>query len=531
LLKAGLTRRVSRRSIVSGGMVLVGAIVAACSPAATPTTAPAKPTEAPKPADKPAAAAPTTAPAAATKPAAAAGATTAPAAGAATAPAAAAKPTEAAKPAAAAPAAAPAGSKAPVELRIHDWAQDPDDKFYGPLFKKFEEEHPNIKIKREWIPRNDLHTKQLSLAATGQIGDTVRYNVAVNGPEMRNKGLVQSLSPFIQKDTKWAQNDQKQFFPGNIANYTAEGQQWGYPVVGHPGCLQYYINTDMAAKVGAKLPDASTGYHWTFEQAIDVFTKGTQKGADGRVGVYGLSPCLGNEGVVGVLRAFGGDVYSQDGKQVLIGKDESIAGLEYMADLFNKHKVALPLDAGAKQIDVLTVFPTEKIMGFVSTSSQPANVRRLAGDKFKWTILPPPTVKLTDKFPTQISSDGYGMSKATKNPDDAWEVVKLYASQEHGLRRNLAGLGSPGSRYDVWTHEEFKKFNPELSSIIYDTLLNPDKAPVALPWHNPANGRYFEADERMNAGLADLWGGNKTAKEVATALQKDMQAILDKPPV
>src|SRR5438094_851402 len=98
------------------------------------------------------------------------------------------------------------------------------------------------------------------------------------GPELRNKGVVQPLTPFIQKDTKWATNDQKQFFPGNIANYTAQGQQWGYPVVGHPGNLQYYINTDMAAKVGAKLPDASTKWHWTFEQAMDVFSKGTQKG-------------------------------------------------------------------------------------------------------------------------------------------------------------------------------------------------------------------------------------------------------------
>src|SRR5439155_8665051 len=136
--------------------------------------------------------------------------TTAPAAAPTTAPAAA--PTTAA---AAPPAAAPAGSKAPVELRIHDWAQDPNDTFYGPLFKKFEAEHPNIKIKREWFPRDDMHTKQLALAATGQIGDTVRYNVAVNGPEMRNKGVVQPLTPFIQKDTKCATNDHKQFFPGN----------------------------------------------------------------------------------------------------------------------------------------------------------------------------------------------------------------------------------------------------------------------------------------------------------------------------
>src|SRR5437867_3770637 len=116
---SGLTRRFSRRSILAGSVIAAGgALIAACGPAATPTTAPAaKPTTAP-----------TAAPAAAaTKPAAA--------------------PTTAA-----APAAAPAGSKAPVELRIHDWEQDPENIFYGPLFKKFEEEHPNIKIKKEWIP-------------------------------------------------------------------------------------------------------------------------------------------------------------------------------------------------------------------------------------------------------------------------------------------------------------------------------------------------------------------------------------------
>jgi ABC-type glycerol-3-phosphate transport system substrate-binding protein len=68
-----------------------------------------------------------------------------------------------------------------------------------------------------------------------------------------------------------------------------------------------------------------------------------------------------------------------------------------------------------------------------------------------------------------------------------------------------------------------------LAGIIYDTLLNPDKAPPALPWHQPANGRYFEADSAMNNVLTDVWLGNKTAKDAATELQKTMQAILDKP--
>src|SRR6202022_2039360 len=89
-------------------------IIAACAgappssptaaPAAQPTTAPAAPAAAPTAAPTQAAA-PTAAPAATT----AAAATSAPAA------------------------AAPAG-QATVQLRIHDWEQDPDNVFYGPLF-------------------------------------------------------------------------------------------------------------------------------------------------------------------------------------------------------------------------------------------------------------------------------------------------------------------------------------------------------------------------------------------------------------
>src|SRR5262245_35362108 len=195
-MRSGLSSRLSRRSILSGSVMLLGAVVAACAAPAAPTATPppaAKPAEKPAEATKPAAAAPTNTPAAAAKPAEAT------------------KPAEPTKPAAEAtkPAAAqPAGSKAPVELRIHDWEQDPENVFYGPLFKKFEEEHPNIKIKKEWFPRDDMHTKELALAATGQIGDTVRINVAVLTKELSNKGVIQSLTPFINKDTKWNQNDQ-----------------------------------------------------------------------------------------------------------------------------------------------------------------------------------------------------------------------------------------------------------------------------------------------------------------------------------
>src|SRR4029450_2763957 len=168
-------------------------------------------------------------------------ATTAPAAAATTAPAAAAKPAS--------------GSR--VTVRDHDWIQgNPGQQgdWYDAFIAKFEDEHPDIHVEREWFPRAEMHAKQLALAATGQIGDTVRINVAPLVSELQLKGVVRDLDSLWASDSEWTSKDQKQFWKGNIATYTRNGKIWGLPIVGHPGAVQYYINRTMVEKNGLKMP-------------------------------------------------------------------------------------------------------------------------------------------------------------------------------------------------------------------------------------------------------------------------------------
>ena len=129
---------------------------------------------------------------------------------------------------------------------------------------KFEETHPDIKVEREWFPRAEMHAKQLALAATGQIGDTVRINVAPVVSELQLKGVVRELDSLFASDTQWTGNDQKQFWPGNIRTYTRDGKLWGLPVVGHPGAVQYYINRTMVEKAGLKMPPGDG--NWTLRR-------------------------------------------------------------------------------------------------------------------------------------------------------------------------------------------------------------------------------------------------------------------------
>jgi ABC-type glycerol-3-phosphate transport system substrate-binding protein len=412
------------------------------------------------------------------------------------------------------------------ELRVHDWLQDPQDAFYGPFWRDFETAHPTIAIKQDRFARDDLHPKELELAASGQLGDVVRINLSVLTTELAQRGVIQALDGFIAADRSWNTADQPQFWPASLAGYTVRNQIFGLPVAGHPGSVLHYLNLSLATAAGFQVPTATNRFRWTVDEAVSLYRGLTTRGADGRPLVYGILPSPGGEGTVGVLRAFGGDYYNVEGTKTLIGSAESIAGLQWLADLWQKDQVAIPFDANA---DLNQVFPDAQVGVAVQTTFFSTLLAAEVGSGFPWTVLPPP-IGPAGTFATQASSDGIALSKVTKHPAEAWEVVKAYAGRSHGLNRFLGGLGNPGTRDDIWTAPEFQQKSPLLATVVYDTLVNPSQGATLRPWNNPANGRIGEADGTFTTILQDVWLGKKKPAQAAAEAARAVQDILDKPP-
>lgn len=513
-----LSRRRILRSAAALGGLTAAAVLAACGGGGSPTTAPVKP--AATAAGQGAATAATGAATTAAKPAATAAATTAAKpAGAATA-----APTTAgaAKPA------APSGQR--VTIIDHDWLQGNPGKagdWYDGFIAKFEEQHPNIKIERQWFPRGEMHQKQVQLAATGQIGDTVRINVAPVVSELQLKGILYDLDSLFKGDQDWVTKDQKEFWPGNLKTYTREGKLWGLPVVGHPGCLQFYTNTTMIEKAGGKMPPADG--NWSYED-MTTLSKTLTKSEGGRTTVYGVLPCIGNEGIVAFLRSYGGDLFDADGKKCLLNTPESKAGLKALADLYTVHKSAVPWEA---TLNAQELFQGQKVGMAILTSfaaaSWPDQIAKLP-NKFEMEVFPNP-LGPTGKHSSQVSSDGKGVAKATKNPAEAWTVLsRLFTSRQHGIERFANGLGSPGSRNDVWDSPEFKQKAPKLANIAKVLVLPP--ATEMAAWHHPANGRFAETETLLvNEFTKVLLGQQPDVAKAADDIAKQIQAIMDKPPV
>ena len=496
-MNAAPTRRLSRRRMLQGAALALGslpgaAILAACGGGAQ---APAAPTSAPAARPTAAVAAPTSAAAAATQ---------------------------------------PVTTSQRVVIRDHDWIQgNPGQQgdWYDAFIARFEAEHPDIQVQREWFPRGEMHAKQLALAATGQIGDTARINLAPLVAEMQIKGVVRDLNSLYEGDQQWVNNDLKQFWKGNLATYTRNGKLWGLPVVGHPGANQYYVNTTMVQKLGLKMPPADG--NWTFDD-LATLAKGLTRSEGGRTTVYGILPSLNdttaNEYLVSMMRAFGGSLFDADGKKCLLNTPESKAALKVVADLY-KSGVAYPWQPDIDE-QRQELFQSQKIGMLVSTSfaasAWPGQIAKRP-DPFEMDVFPDP-LGPTGKHATQVSSDGKAVTMASKNADKAWIVLsRLFTSQRHGIERFTNGLGSPGSRFDVWDSDEFRQAAPKLAHIAQVVVLPP--APDMEPWYYPANGRFAEVEPILINEFVKVTLGQLDSDQFAEDSARQIQAIMDKPSV
>jgi hypothetical protein len=108
-------------------------------------------------------------------------------------------------------------------------------------------------------------------------------------------------------------------------------------------------------------------------------------------------------------------------------------------------------------------------------------------------------------------------------------LSRLYTGQRHGIERFVNGLGSPGSRNDVWDSAEFREKAPKLGNIAKVLVLPP--APEMAAWHHPANGRYQETEPILLNEFVKVTLGQLEVEKYAEETAKQIQAILDKPPV
>jgi len=407
--------------------------------------------------------------------------------------------------------------KGPVTIDVLTYAGITNPTGRGQWFAKITPQNftPQTQITVNWIEAPDLAQKIITLSAGGTPPDAGNFE-DFNAQALAGKGLYKPLDDLIKRD----KFDKNVFWKTALQMLSLNGKQYGLSNHGNFGENVMYVNLDMTRKAGIDVPLA-TG-EWTTDQLID-WSKKLTRAQDGE---WGFWPALYNYSDMTYIRLFGGDLLSQDGKKCVIDSAEARAGLQWVYDLQYKFQVCENLYAAGNGggRDAMTGGFKQGKQAFVNWTTGGAAEWKAPGQTaIKFDL----GITLFPKHPSGrrssiIITHGIGVT-GTPKQDAAWEWIKFITSKENGVQQVFGGAGSPGARPDVWEDPRLAQRDPifQLSSKTF-------KEPA--PEYLPSNNTYTDVNNATWPKLPDLWQNKVSVNDVTSAIAREVNAILQRPP-
>ena len=450
----------------SSKLVSLLSVVVIVAIALTACAAPAAPA--------PAAPAPTTVPAATTAPAAPA-ATTAPA----------------------------ASGGQPVELIYMRQAEGSQVEL--DLVDKFNQTHPNIKVKPDSVPGGDTYSK-LVLTTQGNAPPDVYMTYFTLGAA--TNGMALDLTSFINAEGK-------DWFNGLSENgwtfHEWAGKFYGVPWRVSPSVVIF--NPTLLEKAGLQVPSGD----WTWDDFAKYAKAMTHPDKD----EYGF--CLiGSADDPGTDYQFypflfeaGGVMINKDGLPGF-NSDAGVQALQFLTDLINKEKVVPPGTTSATANTCTDLLAAGKV-GMYMNASLWMGIVESTHPGLKLVAAPMPKGKTTGAL---IGGTGFAIHPNSKHQKEAWEFIKFMVSPEN-MRPWSQALKFTPPNVSLLQDPTFAGSTAE-SKAVSQAMLNQKMYPLT---HYP-EGPDLEAKLRTYIQAAYL--NKMTPKAALDGAAQEWQPILQK---
>ncbi|MEH7235297.1 ABC transporter substrate-binding protein [Bacillus sp. JJ1562] len=388
----------------------------------------------------------------------------------------------------------------PVELTFMMWGSEAHQEVYNKLIEKFNETHPNIKVKMESVPFPDYQQKITVLAAGRELPD-VGWVAERMVPQFMENDLLDDVSSF-KDDAEYNMDD---FFPSTLDLFKKDDQLLGIPFSTPPSVIFY--NEDLFVNAGEKTPNehAEAGT-WTWEQ----FEKSAK--AISADGVYGANFFRDWNTWITLLShtwANGGDLFNE-------GQTEFTWNSPQGVETFKMLDRMMFADASHPKAGEQVSFESGKIGMFFDVYSYVSAARNV--QDFKWDIAPLPEGP-EGRFP-MLGQAGYGLFKGSKHPEEAKELLKFFTSQE-GITATSTFFVPP--RESVLSSDEFvnQPNNPPVESIqraVIDEMDNARLQAGHIEWQ--------KIDNAIQFGFDELFGQLKEPEDILKSMEEKINPLL-----
>ena len=476
---------VSRRTLLKTGVWLAGmSLLAACGqPAAQPSGGGAAPTTAP------AAAAPTTAPAAKPTTAAAAAPTTAPAG------------------AAAAPTQAPATTGAAATLEFWAFANER----LG-FVKDAVQAHPELTINYRVFPYQEMHDKLLAAVTSGRgAPDIVDVEISRFGGFLKGDTV-----PFVPLNDKIGTDLDSLYQSAATDPWSWKGKIYG--VGNELNCCLLAYRKDVMSDLGVPTP---------FNAWTDVIAAGKKVVAAGKSKLFALHDLHFGDYYI-LTQSAGSQLFDENG--AFVGdNDAGVSAMQWLQDQVYKEQIAGIAPADAQNMwNGPAYWAAFKAEQFVGTFGPPwhigvwmANVPDQAG---KWAVQPLPKGIGAGKPTASFGGTGQCIPTQSKNPDAAWQVIKLANFSKEGALSDFKSRTVYPAFKPAYDLPELKAPNAYFSGAnfgeIYSTV-----APTLTPFRQSPG--WPDASDAVNRlVITPVMQNQKDAKSALTEAKTEIQKTM-----
>jgi len=378
------------------------------------------------------------------------------------------------------------------------------------IIAAFEKANPDILVQLEAVAGSDYYTRLLTQIAAGDAPDIMQIgDDAV--PMFVSKGGFLALDDYI---TGAYPLDTSIYLPGTLKPGSYKG-------------VQYFLPKDfssMAVYYNKKIFDQYKVAYPTDDWTWDDFLKTAQEltkdtNGDGNTDIWGVQLHANwTSGFEYWVAAAGGRLISEDGKSYVgyMDSPETIAAVQFYADLYNKYKVAPPpadfnLWAGGNP-----EFETGKAAMRLFGRWPQTGLRSNPNIDLGVAEVPAGAKKANVLF-----WGGFGIFAGSKHPEAAWRFLKFYvgpegsevwaqhaippvaaAAEAAGLTTDpiegawIRGLDVLADRAYVFTDFWGETADPALNKALQTVLIDPT-ADVATVMHDAAAEAQAALDEKL----------------------------------
>lgn len=393
-----------------------------------------------------------------------------------------------------------------IKIEVAYWGSPEEIDIITTTIRNWEKDHPNIKVVLSHVAGGGYESKILTRIVAGSAPDIMFAEVNIFTSFM-TKGAFLNLTPFVERDPEILIEN---FFPEVVNRFTIDGQLYCIPRDTAPFACVFY-NKDLFDMADVPYPSDD----WTLDEMLEIAKKLTVRKGH-RLTQYGFySWCWMN-----FIHAFGGSIVDnvENPTKFTLGKRESIDGLQFYADLMNKHEVMPDATTLANVGMALNeLFVSGKLAMYNSGIWETPQFRKIK--TFDWDVA------MFPKGPSGIRAfgtggSGYCIYNKTKHPEEAWEVLKALSGSYGQGRLAENGLAQPANR----TIAEGKDWALSPKKPKNKKMLN-DAVKYAV--YEPFTPKWREILDNVITKKLDLvFNGKEKMEDIAPQIDKHADAIL-----